>query len=564
VVDAEGQRPGTWAVGPRARSQLTSLLLDAAVLLLVFVALRVLLLAAASPSWVPYWDEYDFRRIVERLHESGAFQRSPETSTIALTVAYWGGLFAALGGMAPDALRLSVQALAFAGGLGLDAWLTGRGLARWPRLLLVCAIFVNPVTIGFLNAFTSDVVFLSLEVLALVLLIRGVTHEDLRWLAAGSVVGVLAFGTRELGAALLPAVLVGLWLKRAKPAAYLAAAGPLAAAIVLYFATPAHARTGAGGEHIWGPLKTALAAPLSPARGLPRLGIQVSYLSVFMLEAASLALAPVALLLARHRPPVSGAAARRVVVGVMALWAVVLAAVGVLRLFGRGAPWWPLGEVVGVPLLPRDLGGIDGSRFVFWLAAVLTAGVSLVVLQGGLVASVARRETRATAAMLGVALFATLGVMSLVDSIYSRYAIALLAPLGIAAAEALPRRPSAGALAGATCLFAAALLAGLVVYRVDRATTAAMWAAAGALEAEGVPAKDIHAGYEFLGVNGVLSDRALAMQPGESYDHVVMRVDAPFVVAAGELPPGYRRLEVREVDILPGLKQTIVIGHAEP
>jgi hypothetical protein len=243
---------------------------------------------------------------------------------------------------------------------------------------------------------------------------------------------------------------------------------------------------------------------------------------------------------------------------------VALAVVGLLRLLGRGAPWWPLGEAVGVPLLPKDMGGIPSSRFVFWLAVVLLADVSLAVLLGGLVAAGTRRETRVPAAMLGVALFLTVGVMSLVDSIYSRYAIALLAPLGIAAAEALPRRPSTGALAGATCLFVAVLLAGLVAYRVDRVTTAALWTAADALESEGVPAKDIHAGYEYLGVNGVLSDRALTMQPGELYDDVVMRVDAPFVVSAGGLPPGYGQLGAENLDVLPGLKRTIVIGHAEP
>ena len=174
--------------------------------------------------------------------------------------------------------------------------------------------------------------------------------------------------------------------------AYLVGAGPLALALLCYFALATPARTDAGGEHIWGPLKAAMAAPLSTTHGFPQLAFQVGYLSIFMLEAAALALAPVAIVLAgqlRAVVPPTGAG-RRFVLGAMALSALTLVAIGVLRLAGAAAPWWPLGEAVGVPLLPLDALGLPGSRLAVWVAVVLLADVSLVVLLGALAAGARR------------------------------------------------------------------------------------------------------------------------------------------------------------------------------
>ena len=92
--------PALWpASGAVRRPRVPPLLLDAILLLIVFLTVRALLALAAGPPAIPYWDEYDFLRIVQRLLQTGTFQRSPETSTIALTAVYWGGLFAALRGM---------------------------------------------------------------------------------------------------------------------------------------------------------------------------------------------------------------------------------------------------------------------------------------------------------------------------------------------------------------------------------------------------------------------------------------------------------------------------------
>ena len=60
-------------------------------------------------------------------------------------------------------------------------------------------------------------------------------------------------------------------------------------------------------------IKAALAAPLSTTHGFPQLAFQVGYLSIFMLEAAALALAPVARVLAgplRAGVPPTGAGRR--------------------------------------------------------------------------------------------------------------------------------------------------------------------------------------------------------------------------------------------------------------
>ena len=547
-----------------------ALLLDGVLLLLVFAAYRAVLAAAGGPSGIPYWDEYDFLHMAGRLYETGRFVRSPETSSLAVVPTYWGVLFVRVAGMSADTLRFSVQALAYAGAVALDVWLLGRGLGRWARLIVIGALFGGPLTVGLMNAYTSDVIFVTLQTAALLLLLTGLAGQRLLWLVLGSGAAVLAFGAREIAAALLPGVLAGLWLRRAAAPAYLAAGGALVLTLLLYLGLGLHARSGGGAEHIWGALRQTARVPLSPGHGLSRLVPQVAYLSVHLLEAAALNLVPVAVLVARGLPaavsPRAGDPRRaRVVRGVLVAASAVLAAVDLLRLAGRGAPWWQLGQLVGVPLLVQDPQAASGLPAVLWPAVVLLADVSLVVLLGGLAAAAVGRGTRLPALTLAVAAAATVLVMALVDSVISRYAVALLAPLAMALALAIPR-PLVGRrtlLAASGCLVTL-FAASLVVYRDYRVTTAALWAGAGGLRDAGVPARSIYAGYEYLGTQGVFSDRAAAMQPGESWNEVVMRIDAPYVVAVGALPSGYDEVEARQLDVLPGIRRTIVVGHARP
>jgi hypothetical protein len=255
----------------------------------------------------------------------------------------------------------------------------------------------------------------------------------------------------------------------------------------------------------------------------------------------------------------------------LALAALALATVGVLRLLGRGAPWWPLGEVLGVPLLPLDIGGLPGSRLGVWIAVVLLADLSLLVLLGGLGVALIRPETRVAVTILALVLVLMLPVMALVDTVTIRYAVAVLVPLSLAASYAVDRRlVGRGTLALATCCLLATTAAGLVAYRAYRVTTAALWAGADTLTAAGVPPRDIYAGFEYLGTHGVLAERAQAMQPGESWNDVVMRIDSPYVVLIEPAQPvrpwpeGYRRMEAWNVDLLPGVRRTIVVGRADP
>jgi hypothetical protein len=546
------------------------LLLDAALLLLLFAAYRAVLTAAGGPSWIPYWDEYDFLHMAGRLYETGTFVRSPETSSLAVVPTYWGVLFARMAGMSADTLRLSVQALAYAGAVALDVWLLGRGLGRWTRLIVIGAVFAGPLTVGLMNAYTSDVMFVALQAVSLMLLITGLVGGRLLWLALGSGAAVLAFGAREIAAAILPGILTGLWLGRAGPRAYFAAGGALVLALLVYLALGFHARSGGGAEHIWGALRQTTRAPLSPRDGLSRLVPQVAYLSVHMLEATALNLVPVAVLVARGLPAAVSTRAgnprgARVVRAVLVVASAVLAAVDLLRLAGRGAPWWQLGQMVGVPLVPQDLWGVPGLSGALWPAVVLLADVSLVVLLGGLAAAAVGRGTRLPALTLVVAALATVLVMALVDSVISRYAVALLAPLAMALPFAI-RRPLVGrrTLLAASGFLVTLFAASLVVYRDYRVTTAALWADAGGLRDAGVPARSIYAGYEYLGAQGVFSERAAAMQPGESWNEVLMRIDAPYVVAVGALPAGYEEVDARQLDVLPGIRRTIVVGHARP
>lgn len=130
-----------------------------------------------------------------------------------LTQILWGALFCLPGGFSFSALRLSTLVLSLAGLFTVTALaqhhsLRGEQLLL-PSLLLLC----NPVFLGLSHTFMTDVPFLTLALLAILLLLIGVDRPSL--FMFGALATVAATLLRQTGLLIPLALLISLVLRRA-------------------------------------------------------------------------------------------------------------------------------------------------------------------------------------------------------------------------------------------------------------------------------------------------------------------------------------------------------------
>jgi Dolichyl-phosphate-mannose-protein mannosyltransferase len=157
---------------------------------------------AWAPIEAPLIDDWTYAWSVEHFLQTGELRMLEWSAHYPLAQILWGALFSRLLGFSFAVLRLSTVVLAWAGLLAFYGTLRELGirplLAGLGTLLLWC----NPVFFVLSHSFMTDVPFVSLMNAALLGYVRRVKHGRTWDLGLGSVLAMLAFLIRQLGAAL--------------------------------------------------------------------------------------------------------------------------------------------------------------------------------------------------------------------------------------------------------------------------------------------------------------------------------------------------------------------------
>jgi hypothetical protein len=177
------------------------------------VVLMTTLLASALVE-VPIIDDWTYAWSVEHFLETGELRMLEWSAHYPLAQILWGALFSRLLGFSFAVLRLSTLLLAWAGLLALYGTLRELGVRPLLAGLGTLMLWCNPVFFVLSHSFMTDVPFVSLMNAALLGYVRWVKHGRTWDLGLGSVLALLAFLIRQLGAALALIPLAYLLLAR--------------------------------------------------------------------------------------------------------------------------------------------------------------------------------------------------------------------------------------------------------------------------------------------------------------------------------------------------------------
>jgi Dolichyl-phosphate-mannose-protein mannosyltransferase len=161
----------------------------------------------------PINDDWGYGLPVKWLVEEGRFQLTDWQSISLLAQVFWGSLFALVLGFSFTALRISTLTIAMVG-LG-STHLLGRelGLTKPAAAVIAGLLLINPCFVFWSYSFMTDVPCLSLMILALYLLIRGLKRDDGLAYWAGWVAVVMAALIRQTALAIPIALVVAIVLK---------------------------------------------------------------------------------------------------------------------------------------------------------------------------------------------------------------------------------------------------------------------------------------------------------------------------------------------------------------
>ena len=148
-------------------------------------------------------DDWSYADSVHRLLQTGAYHLSDWDAADPRFQVYWGAAVASLFGFSYGVLRLSTLILTSASLVALYLLAREHGLRREVAGLVVLAFLASPLILRFSFTFMTDIPFVSLTLIALYLLTRGLRTNSLALLAIGSVVAGATILTRQFGVALL-------------------------------------------------------------------------------------------------------------------------------------------------------------------------------------------------------------------------------------------------------------------------------------------------------------------------------------------------------------------------
>ena len=155
-----------------------------------------------SPAEIPIVDDWTYAWSVEHFLHTGELRMLEWSAHYPLSQVLWGALFSQLFGFSFVVLRLSTLVLAWAGLLAFFLTLREVGIGPFPAGLATLALWCNPVFFVLSHSFMTDVPFVSAMNAAILFYVRWVNRWRTWDLCLGSVLTMLAFLNRQLGAAL--------------------------------------------------------------------------------------------------------------------------------------------------------------------------------------------------------------------------------------------------------------------------------------------------------------------------------------------------------------------------
>ena len=184
----------------------------------------------------PLNDDWVYALSVKSVLETGYFQFPSGTSSNVGPQVYWGYLFCLPFGFSFTALRVSTLTLGLGGVITLYALVRELGGERRTALLGALALAVNPLYFALANSFMTDVPFISLVMIALYFLVRGLRHHSSVDLVLGFFISFAAILVRQFGLVVLLAFAFAYLIKNGAGLVNLAkASAPLALGTILHF-----------------------------------------------------------------------------------------------------------------------------------------------------------------------------------------------------------------------------------------------------------------------------------------------------------------------------------------
>lgn len=170
---------------------------------IIGLAWIALIIAVQPLGNFPLNDDWVYGLAVKSVLEKGYYQFPSPSSANVGPLVYWGALFCLPGGFSFNALRIATLTLGFIGLFGMYSLIRTVGATPKLALLGALALAVNPLYLGLANSFMTDVPFLTVLILSLVLLIKSLQLESRAYLIGGLALAFCAILIRQLGIVLL-------------------------------------------------------------------------------------------------------------------------------------------------------------------------------------------------------------------------------------------------------------------------------------------------------------------------------------------------------------------------
>jgi hypothetical protein len=479
-------------------------------MLALFVASWPLVGAGAD---VPIIDDWVYAWSVEHILATGDLRVLDISAIYPVAHILWGAAFARVAGFSFASLRMSTVALAVIGCWSVYLTLRELNCRRSTGVLGALALALHPLYFALSFSFMTEIPFISLSALALWSYVRAVHRDDTAAFWLGGLFSIVAFLVRPV-AILLPLSVLPVLMWRCPERAGGSRFRPLAAAlttmVVLQVALP----------RVFGPLDWAAMRweylqwwfMVTPTEYL-QWNVNVTFVSLFPLVPLLLPCA------ARSRTALA------VAVAALAWFGLCRWLLGALSMPLPDWQTWSLQDIAARALIGGQLVTSGWSA----RAVPIVKIVGLLAVASMTVVSISRlfappRWSRPEVVVVMLAIL-HVGAINLLWLYNDRYYLALAPPLVIVAAKALDTDLRAKRLA-AVCL---ALWAGIALSGTrDMLTfTESCAKAARQLEASGIPAWDVDAGY-------ALNGWRLYAHPENLPPGAERNADVPFVTSAGQ------------------------------
>ena len=182
----------------------------------VLLALGLAILYVNPFHETSIFDDWAYVLTSKHLYDTGNYQLHEWSSANIMFQAYWGVLFALVGGFSIGTLHISTLVLLVIGIISFYILAQDHGLAKTPAALLAFCLVANPVILYFSFSFMTDVPSLSLLIVCLMLYTRGLKQQKISYMGLAGLVSIAAIFTRPTALALLPGLGLIFWLDRVR------------------------------------------------------------------------------------------------------------------------------------------------------------------------------------------------------------------------------------------------------------------------------------------------------------------------------------------------------------